>query len=98
MSRCGEDGSRPVSGCNVVDSHCRCRETRTCPGDAAPFTFVDHEECEINLAAMLAQQQGEQINSVFFIYFYIKSQNQKFCDNFQLFTKVYTFEKVLYYF
>jgi len=45
-------------GCNMVGHHCKCAEAPVCPGES-PFSFTSREECEMNLAVMLAHEQSE---------------------------------------
>jgi hypothetical protein len=47
-----------VLGCNMVGHHCKCAEVPVCPGEEAPFSFTSREECEMNLAVMLAHEQS----------------------------------------
>jgi len=47
-----------VLGCNMVGHHCKCAEAPVCPGES-PFSFTSREECEMNLAVMLAHEQSE---------------------------------------
>lgn len=48
-----------VLGCNMVGHHCKCSEVPVCPGEEAPFSFTSREECEMNLAVMLAHEQSD---------------------------------------
>lgn len=48
-----------VLGCNMVGHHCKCAEVPVCPGEEAPFSFTSREECEMNLAVMLAHEQSD---------------------------------------
>lgn len=45
-------------GCNMVGHHCKCAEVPVCPGES-PFSFTSREECEMNLAVMLAHEQSD---------------------------------------
>jgi hypothetical protein len=47
-----------VLGCNMVGHHCKCTEAPVCPGEA-PFSFTSLDECEMNLAVMLAHEQSD---------------------------------------
>ncbi|PSN36586.1 hypothetical protein C0J52_27596 [Blattella germanica] len=47
-----------VLGCNMVGHHCKCSEVPVCPGES-PFSFTSHDECEMNLAVMLAHEQSD---------------------------------------
>lgn len=57
--RPGNDGdcATPVlqSGCNIINNQCTCETVRTCRADA-PFGFSSRDECELNLAVMLAHE------------------------------------------
>lgn len=55
--RCGDPVW--VLGCNMVGHHCKCSEVPVCPGEEAPFSFTSREECEMNLAVMLAHEQSD---------------------------------------
>ncbi|GLG92622.1 Uncharacterized protein GBIM_00251 [Gryllus bimaculatus] len=45
-------------GCNMVGHRCKCSEAPVCPGEA-PFAFASRDECEMNLAVMLAHEQAD---------------------------------------
>lgn len=50
-----------ISGCNIVDSTCRCEHSESC-SDESPFNFKTRQECLINLNAMLAQKDEDELN------------------------------------
>jgi hypothetical protein len=42
----------------MVGHHCKCSEVPVCPGES-PFSFASREECDMNLAVMLAHEQSD---------------------------------------
>lgn len=47
-----------LSGCNIVDSTCRCERSKSC-AESSPFNFKTRQECQMNLNVMLARKSAE---------------------------------------
>lgn len=46
------------AGCNIINNQCTCETIHTC--EESPFDFGSRDECEANLAVMLAHELSDQ--------------------------------------
>jgi len=77
-------GGLVQAGCNIINNLCVCKKIHTCASqsmDESPFGFLSRDECEANLAVMLAYEISDQRYAGTFLYTFFKTYLPRFLED-----------------